>query len=346
MIAHGRDWIAQRAGEEAGSQIIISLLIPFTAYLAAEQLQCSGILAAVTAGVTLSYVESSGQALPGTRMRRSSVWDMLRFAANGIVFVLLGEQLPAILSGAAETVRMTGHQQAGWLLAYVIAINIGVIALRFVWVWASLSLTMFKSRLSGAGIRRPNWRLVTATSLAGVRGAITLAGVLTIPVMLNDGAAFPARDLAITLAMGVIIVSLMAASAGLPWLLKGVEMPDEPEHNAEENRARVAAAEAAIAEIERIQHEHSTNQQDAEEYLLAATMITDLYRMRVEARSHQGQAATHARHSEAIERRLRVAGIRAERVVIFELLRAQQIGSESATKIVRELDLLETRHET
>src|SRR3546814_16321334 len=91
-------------------------------------------------------------------------------------------------------------------------------------------------------------------SFAGVRGAITLAGVLTLPLAMGDGSPFPARDLAIFLAMGVIIVSLIVASIGLPLLLNGLQMPAEPSHQAEENAARVAAAEAAIAAVERIEH--------------------------------------------------------------------------------------------
>src|SRR3546814_9705843 len=83
-------------------------------------------------------------------------------------------------------------------------------------------------------------------SFAGVRGAITLAGVLTLPLVMNDGSAFPARDLAIFLAMGVIITSLVAASIGLPLLLRNLQMPDEPSPQAEEDAAWIAAAHAAI----------------------------------------------------------------------------------------------------
>src|SRR3546814_5123666 len=88
-------------------------------------------------------------------------------------------------------------------------------------------------------------------SFAGVRGAIMLAGVLTLPLVMNDGSAFPARDLAIFLVMGVIITSLVAASIGLPLLLRNLQMPDEPSPQAEEDAAWIAAAHAAIGEIER-----------------------------------------------------------------------------------------------
>lgn len=90
-----KNWISRHFGEETGSQILVSLLIPFAAYMLAEKIGASGILAAVAAGITMSYAEQTGQALPVTRVRRVAVWDLVQFSANGIIFVLLGEQLPA-----------------------------------------------------------------------------------------------------------------------------------------------------------------------------------------------------------------------------------------------------------
>jgi NhaP-type Na+/H+ or K+/H+ antiporter len=173
-----KNWISQHFGEETGSQILISLLIPFGAYLMAEHLHCSGILAAVAAGITMSYVEQTGQALPVTRVRRSAVWDLAQFTANGIIFVLLGEQLPQLFTGAARVVSETGHHEPIWLVAYVVAINLALAALRFLWVWTSLRFTLFRAALKGQHPYVPSWRLIAATSLAGVRGTITLAGVL------------------------------------------------------------------------------------------------------------------------------------------------------------------------
>jgi len=210
----------------------------------------------------------------------------------------------------------------------------------------SLSLTIFRAKSQNAQTRGPNWRLVAVTSLAGVRGAITSAGILTLPIALNDSSPFPARDLAIFLAMGVIIVSLITASIGLPLLLWGLEMPPEPSHQLEEDRARIAAAEAAIAEIERVQHELAAGRRDADVYIAAAARVMDFYRIRIDARSREGAAATLARGSENAERRMRMAAVKAERTAIFQMMRTQQIGSETAGKLVRELDLLEARYQT
>jgi CPA1 family monovalent cation:H+ antiporter len=342
-VTRAKAWVTARFGEETGSQILISLLIPFASYLAAEHLHCSGILAAVSAGVTMSFAEISRQALAVTRMRRNSVWDTIQFALNGIIFVLLGEQLPAILAGAHETVKLTGHTNPWWLGIYVLAIAGGLGALRFAWVWASFRLTLFRRRAE-IPFRHPDWRLVAAMSFAGVRGTITLAGVLTIPMALGDGSPFPARDLAIFLAAGVILFSLIAASLGLPLLLQGLTMPAEPSKQAEEDRARVAAAEAAIRAIEQKQHALAEGRNDADVFATAGGRIMDLYRERIESRSYQGKEAREARRNDLIERDLRLAGLQAERDEIFRLARDREVGSETAQKLVRELDLLEVRY--
>ncbi len=215
----------------------------------------------------MSYAELTGRALATTRMRRTGVWDTIQFSVNGVIFVLLGEQMPKLIEGAARVVKDAGHHDPLWLIVYVVAINAALAALRFIWVWISLRLTLFRaSRLSGGPTQKPSWRLVAATSLAGVRGAITLAGVLTLPLFLPDGSPFPARDLAIFLAAGVILSSLIAATIGLPFLLGGLQIPPEPAHDEQEDSARIAAAEAAIKAIEEAQHELSRDRADADLY--------------------------------------------------------------------------------
>ncbi len=346
IVTVAKNWVSQHFGEETGSQILISLLIPFGAYLLAEHLHCSGILAAVAAGVTMGYVEQTGQALAVTRVRRSAVWDTVQFAANGIIFVLLGEQLPQIVTGAAQVVRETGHHEPVWLLIYVVAINCALAALRFLWVWTSLRFTLFRAVLKGQKPVVPSWRLIAAASLAGVRGTITLAGVLTLPLTMYDGSAFPARDLAIFLAAGVIIVSLIAASLSLPYLLQGLKLPPEPSQQEEEDRARVAAAEAAIQAIEQAQHDMGEGRSDTDLYADAGARIMELYRQRIDGRSKTGEERALARRMDEIERKLRLAGLRAERTELYRIARSHKLSDETARKLVREIDLLEARFGT
>jgi monovalent cation/hydrogen antiporter len=346
IAAAAKNWVSRHFGEETGSQILISLLIPFGAYLLAEHLHCSGILAAVAAGITMSYVEQRGQALPITRVRRSAVWDLVQFTASGIIFVLLGEQLPRLATGAALVVSEAGHRESTWLVVYVAAIALALAVLRFIWVWTSLRFTLFRAALKGQHPYVPSWRLIAAASLAGVRGTITLAGVLTLPLTMNDGSAFPARDLAIFLAAGVIIVSLAAASFSLPFLLKGLELPPEPSQQEAEDRARIAAAEAAIQAIERAQHRMGEGRSDADLYTDAGVRIMELYRHRIDGRSTTGKEASLARKIDEIERKLRLTGLRAERAEIYRIARARRVSDETSRKLVRELDLLESRFAT
>ncbi|KQN94460.1 sodium:proton antiporter [Sphingomonas sp. Leaf231] len=344
-ITRAKAWVSRRFGEDIGSQVLVSLLIPFIAYIGAEHVHASGILAVVAAGVTMTFAEMSRQALPATRMRRNSVWDTIQFALNGIIFVLLGEQLPVILSGARETVKLTSHENPWWLALYVLAIVAVLAGLRFIWVWLSFRLSVMR-RGTAPGPYSPDWRVFAAMSLAGVRGVITLAGVLTLPLAMADGSPFPARDLAIALAAGVIIVSLVAASIGLPLLLRGLAMPAEPSRQEEENRARVAAAEAALRAIDKVQRELTENERDGDIHAEAAERIADLYRERIRVRVDGGSSLRAVRQGERIDRALRLAGIRAEREAVFRLLRARQIGSETGRKLTRELDMLEGRLRT
>ena len=338
-----KNWITRRFGEEPGAQVVISLLIPFGAYELAEHLGGSGILAAVAAGITMSYVELTGRALAGTRVQRTAVWDTVQFALNGIMFVLLGEQLPAIFEGAVEVVRESNHENPWWLAVYVLVINLGLAILRFLWVWVSLYASYLIAVRKGDTERSPpGFRLVATMSVAGVRGAITLAGVLTLPLTLMDGSAFPARDLTIFVAAGVIILSLTAASFLLPFLLRGLDSPMESIHDDEVDRARAEAAKAAIRAVEEATHELAAGHSDADVYAEAASRVMDLYRRRIEGHA-AGEKSTSIRLCETIERKLRLAAIRAERETFFALARRNEISDDKSRALVREVDLLEEK---
>ena len=344
-VASAKTWLARRLGEETGTQILISILIPFGAYILAEHLHCSGILAAVSAGVTMSYVERTGSALASTRVRRNAVWDTIQFAANGVVFVLLGEQLPGLFDGAATVVREAGHHDEWWLAIYVLAITVGLAALRFAWVWVSVRFTMLRASWRGQETQKTHWRIIAAMSVAGVRGAITLAGVLTLPLVMYDGTDFPARDLAIFLAAGVIIFSLILASVALPRLVNGLELPEDS-YDAEEDMARNASVQAGIRAIEKTRNAMVGAGEDADLYAVAATRVMSLYRQQSADGPRLEEDKNYIRKMEAVERNLHLAGLRARRDEIFRLTRAGKIEDDIMRKLVREIDLMESRYET
>lgn len=346
-LTYGVVWvknrISARLGEEVGSQVLVSLLIPFGAYQLAEHIGASGILAAVSAGITMSYSELSGRSLSSTRVQRTAVWDTVQFALNGMMFVLLGEQLPGILSGALRVVQDANHLNPWWLAVYALAINFGLACARFIWVWVSVNLTRYWARRRGGpSTPRPSVRLVAAVSVAGVRGAITLAGVLTVPLTLNDGAPFPVRDLMIFLAAAVIIVSLLAASIGLPRLLLGLAMAPDSANEEQRYRARGIAAEAAIRAIEQAAHEGASVGQEAEVYADAAALVMDSYRRRFEGEMTAENVAKVRRGNE-IERALRLAGLAAEREALFALARSEVLSDENSRRLIRDVDLMEER---
>lgn len=345
-VSFAQRWLSRHFGQEAGSPILISLLIPFGAYLLAEYANASGILAAVAAGITMSYVELSGRLLATTRVQRTAVWNTVQFALNGIMFVLLGEQLPASLQGAMASVAQSGHRNPWWLLVYALAINIGLALLRLAWAWISLRINVLKAHHRGHSASRLHWRLLLATSLAGVRGAITLAGVMTLPLLLPDGTPFPARELAIFLATAVILLSLLAASIGLPPLLKGLELPPEPAVQREENLARRTAATAAIAAVEKAQHEllEKAPASEVDTYTSAASRVIALYQHWLDEDASSEDEARQLRKADMAERELRLAALQGQREAIFELARHRHVSDEVSRRLVREIDLQEARY--
>ncbi len=294
----------------------------------------------------MSYVELSGNA-PGTmRVQRWAVWDTVQFTLNGIVFVLLGEQLPGILEGAVHSVREAGHLNPWWLAVYVLAINATLAALRLLWVWVSLRWNLFKAHWRGEPSISPPWRIVVATSLAGVRGAITLAGVLTIPLLMPDGSPFPARQLTIFLAAAVILVSLLVATLVLPRLLKGLELPEESSEQQQEDLARTASAKAALDAVERLRRQLATDEASAEQYNRAAERVSQLYQRKLGASDAADSDPVQARAFEEILRQMRSAGLIAERNELFKLARRGQISDELSRRLVRNLDLIESRQKS
>jgi CPA1 family monovalent cation:H+ antiporter len=171
-----------------------------------------------------------------------------------------------------------------------------------------------------------------------------LAGVMTLPLLAPDGSAFPARELAIFLAAAVIVLSLVMASIGLPRTLKGLVLPAESADQVEEDRARHDAAIAAIAAIEKAQQGRTQQTAGSEIYIHAAAYVLALYRHRLESSATSPGEAVQLRATEEAERSLRLTALQAEREKIFSLARHSQISNQISRKLVREIDLFESRY--
>ncbi|MGF6856571.1 Na+/H+ antiporter [Paraburkholderia sp. CI3] len=343
LASAAKDWTARLFGEETGTQILISLLLPFGSYIVADRLAASGILAAATAGIVMSYEEFSGRALAGTRIRRAAVWDALQFAGNGVIFILLGQQLTGVVAQARQAIRQTGRDEEVWLLFYVTVISCALLVVRSLWTWVALRLILFRGGRSARTINSPDWRLIAATSLAGVRGAVSLSGVMTLPLFLEDGSSFPARDLAILLAAGVIVVTLVAANVGLPYVLSGIRVPPGTLEQRQEDEARSAAARAAIIAVERALHKTGKAAEDADLFSQAAARLIAHYREQIESRCHTGAHARHGMQIDEIERRMRLLALSAEREELYRIAQSGKLTDELVRDLVREVDLQESR---
>ncbi|CAM2182107.1 Uncharacterized Na(+)/H(+) exchanger YjcE [Paraburkholderia sacchari] len=324
--------------------VVMTLLIPFAAYLFAEHLDVSGVLAAVAAGMMMNYTSVAHMGPVSSRVRANSTWQMIEFVFNGMVFTLLGLQFPGILGKALLDAHHTSNVQMMRLIGYIAAVLVALYAMRFGWVWLLRWAASRSAARQGMANAVPGLRTVAITTVAGVRGAVTLAGVLSLPVALASGAPLPGRDTAIFIASGVILASLMVAIVGLPLLLRGVKRGAHPAHAAEERAARAQAAQAAIRAVDAL-HEKATEDMDESQAAYAADVtacVMDTYRRRLATLDADRDLAKHAREAEALELQMRLAAMRAERATLLDLRNRQTINDETLTKLMREVDLSET----
>jgi Na+/H+ antiporter len=329
--------------DEPASQIALLLLLPFAAYLIAERVQVSGILAAVAAGMMMNIADVMKGSHITVRMQNVSVWGMVEFVFNGIIFLLLGLQLPRILGHARVDLSQAGGGELWHLLVYVLAITLALILLRFVWVWVSIRFVWLRTLRRGLPLVRVSKRLVWAASMAGVRGAITLAGVLSIPLLMRDGTPFPARDLIVFLATGVILATLVLGSISLPLLLKDLRLPGEDPRVREERLARGLTAEAGIRGATEAQARIEAGEDEAGVALIsraAARVVAD-YQQRLAAAGEEGELPVQARRESECERSLRLAAVRAEREALNALRKSRRVNDETMRLLQREIDLAE-----
>jgi CPA1 family monovalent cation:H+ antiporter len=302
--------------------ITVSILTPFAAYLVAERLGVSGVLATVTTGLyigrRLSVLSSED------RVAGSAVWQTINFLLNGILFTLIGMQLPAIIRGLED-------HQLGEAVGLAAAIALVVIGVRFAWVFPTAYLPRWVGGAFGSGDPRPPARVVTIVAWAGLRGAVSLAAALALPLQ------FPQRDLLIFITFCVIAATLIGQGLTLPLLARqlGVVATQDVEH--EEAHARAALAEAALIKmpglrvrwpghielIDRLQAEYEHRALHSEEH-------------------RDGELGEADR--EAFEhRQMKQELIDAEREAAREMHGRSAISDEVLRRLERDLDLAELR---
>ena len=222
----------------------LGLLVPFAAYLPAEALHVSGVLAAVAAGLYLGQ-RGARYTSAETRLQGQGFWSMLTFLLNGLLFILVGLQLHIIVLHIA-------HRHFGNLIADALWVSLTVIIARIIWAFTATYLPAKLSRRLRELDPLPPPRSVGVLSWMGLRGGISLAAALAIPFTLPGGAPFPDRDLILFVTFGVILATLVGQGLSLPWLIRRLGVETDGKADREENMARLKAAESAAARLEQL----------------------------------------------------------------------------------------------
>ncbi|GAB0114482.1 Na+/H+ antiporter [Acidisoma sp. C75] len=334
--------VLSKRPEEASIYGVMLLLVPFAAYLAADHLGVSGILAAVAAGLSLNLLDPFGGSHGALRRQTFALWQILEFTFNGLIFLLLGLQLPGILGDGVQRTIRAGYSPWSLLMLMVI-VTVALIALRFVWVLLALLLRSGLRRARGQRSGLPFLGVVPlmVTAIAGVRGAVTLAGILSLPLYLPNGEPVPTRGLLISLASGVIVLSLLIAVIGLPLLLPRMRLPVMDEFEGELAAARRQMAESAIRDLEERVDTGARRRQTAAQrnaYEQAAVKVLADYRLKLEGRDGDAENHERAREDQRSELALRLRALRAERAEMRALRQRHAINDEAVRILIAELD--------
>jgi CPA1 family monovalent cation:H+ antiporter len=307
------------------------LATPFVAYLLGEELHVSGVLAVVIAGLMASHdaprVESGA-----TRLQTGAVWQLVEFLLEGLVFLLIGQQLPEVLKGLKDEPTGTIVAAAGVTLAAVLLV-------RPLW----LVLTQLVPGRFGWRLGDPNPTLnrreVIAMSWAGTRGVITLGAIFAIPLTTDDGSPFPGRDLLLLCAYVVVLVTLVGQGLTFAPLLRMLGLKANPTEEAQlRNEARLAAIEAAKMVIDDMQADHEIPAHTGSSMHDALQQRADRYRARIDMlQSTEDDDVTWTPEFEASVR-ARHAVIDAQRDEYLRWRDSGRLPDESLRKLQRELD--------
>jgi CPA1 family monovalent cation:H+ antiporter len=304
---------------------LVTVLTPYVAYITAEWLHVSGILAVVAAGLWASAHEVP-EMTAAQRQHTRQVWRMLGFAMNGLVFVILGLELPGMITGVSRYAPAD-------LALYAIVLWIALTILRMAWVFASAYLR-FRLRWGWTGSRHgPDPRRVFLVAWASVRGSITLATALSVPLVTAAGAPFPERDLVVFLAAATIILTLALNGVPLPWLIRKLELAADPSEAREEQHARIEAAKASAQAVDEALRAIA----QPEDRLFAEQLLRESAG-RVELYAGPEPLARMRAQRWSVRRALRLTAIAAERKRLRQMRDADEINDETLREIEEELD--------
>jgi monovalent cation/hydrogen antiporter len=309
-------------------EITISLMVPYAAYLAAEFIHASGVLAVVACGLYLGR-GSAHFFSPAVRIQANAVWSVFTFILNGFVFVLIGLQLPIVREGI-RNYSLASLRLYGGLFSLL------VIVLRLLWVFPGTTLAYWiRRRILHQNEPRPPARQIFVTGWTGMRGVIALAAAISLPERLEDGSPFPQRSLIIFLTFCVILVTLVLQGLTLPALIRTLGLAGLTGPNCEETEARRIMAEAALKELEKSEKDMEAD---------SAALYEDLkehYRRRLLSLP-QGDGVQDRSYEKFVSVSLDL--LRTERETAVKLRNNGRINDEVLRQLLEELDLSEAQH--
>ena len=311
-------------------EITIALFTGYFTFIPAYLLGASGVLAVVTAGVYVGWYTPQLTTVE-TRLQGDAVWEILTFLLNGLLFVTVGLSLPAVLDGLGGHITTTLAWQA-------LAVVVAVVVIRFLWVFPATYVPRALSKRIRAADPYPPWQYPALISWTGMRGAVSLAAALAIPLHTDAGVDFPRRDLIIYLTFAVILATLVGQGLTMPLVIRALGLEDDGVAEREAVKARIHAADAALNRIDELIDEEWVREDTADR-------LRRLYRFRrnrfAERYTGDGDGAIEER-SAAYQQLLREL-INAERQAVVDLRGAGAIGDDAMREVHRELDLEEAR---
>jgi CPA1 family monovalent cation:H+ antiporter len=323
---------ARRRIDDIPTEVTISLFTGYAAYLPAEQLGVSAVLAAVTAGIVLG-VRAPRISTAQMRLQGYATWELVVFLINSVLFVLIGLQLPNVING------IHGYSTAE-LIGYGLLFSGVVIAARFAWLNLSIVLIRALDRRPSQLERRTTWQQRTLSSWAGMRGAVSLAAALALPLETDAGTPFPERDLLIFITFAVVLVTIVGQGLTLPALIRVLRIHDDDGDEREELRARLTAAKAALDEIDRLGDEGSVRTDTLERMRGMYEYRKRRFSARAGKTEDDGYEDRSLSYQQAVRRVLD-----AQREAIVGLRSTGEISNEVMHRVERELDLEDSRLE-
>lgn len=325
-------WFCERFVEDGPLEMVVSLIVPYVAYLTAEQLHSSGVLCVVTCGLFLSR-RSATYLTPPARIQIYASWQALDFVLNGMVFVLIGLQLPYILEGIHNYPIHT-------LVLYGLVFSLMLIALRLLWVFPGAAVSTFiRRKLLHQHAPTPSAKGIFVVGWTGMRGVVSLAAALSLPYTLSNGQPFAQRNLILFLTFSIILVTLVVQGLSLPPLIRLLGLTGSHEEEHEEFTARRIILQSAIASLRaQLKEADGHDHHDIED-------IIHLYEHRLDATrdpATEPDPETSARHTR--RGKILLDAIAVERTSLLNLRDRGLVSDDIVRRLEHELDLNETRY--